>query len=48
VGEGVETQEQLDRLRELGCDQGQGYLFARPAPPDELFAAGPETGSAGP
>jgi diguanylate cyclase (GGDEF)-like protein len=34
VGEGVETHEQLLRLRELGCDQGQGYLFARPAPPN--------------
>jgi diguanylate cyclase (GGDEF)-like protein/PAS domain S-box-containing protein len=36
VGEGVETREQLDRLRELGCDEGQGYLFARPAPPEQL------------
>ncbi|PXW63014.1 EAL domain-containing protein [Methylobacterium sp. B4] len=30
--EGVETPEQLAVLRELGCDQMQGYLFARPAP----------------
>ena len=30
--EGVETQEQLAVLRELGCDQMQGYLFARPTP----------------
>ncbi|GMA75169.1 hypothetical protein GCM10025880_15860 [Methylorubrum aminovorans] len=30
--EGVETQEQLAVLRELGCDQMQGYLFARPMP----------------
>ncbi|MGK2950345.1 MAG: putative bifunctional diguanylate cyclase/phosphodiesterase [Acidimicrobiales bacterium] len=37
VGEGVETEEQLHRLRELGCDEGQGYLFARPAPPEELL-----------
>jgi diguanylate cyclase (GGDEF)-like protein/PAS domain S-box-containing protein len=31
IAEGIETPQQLDRLRELGCDQGQGYLFQRPA-----------------
>jgi CheY-like chemotaxis protein len=36
VAEGVETQEQLARLRSLGCEVAQGYLFGRPAPPDEL------------
>lgn len=30
TGEGIETREQLVRLKSLGCDQGQGYLFARP------------------
>ena len=30
VAEGIETPDQLDRLRELGCVLGQGYLFARP------------------
>jgi diguanylate cyclase (GGDEF)-like protein/PAS domain S-box-containing protein len=30
TGEGVETVEQSDHLLELGCDRGQGYLFARP------------------
>ncbi|MDH5333760.1 MAG: GGDEF domain-containing phosphodiesterase, partial [Thermoleophilia bacterium] len=30
VAEGIETEEQRDRLRELGCQLGQGYLFARP------------------
>jgi diguanylate cyclase (GGDEF)-like protein/PAS domain S-box-containing protein len=32
VAEGVETPLQLTRLRELGCDRGQGYLFGRPRP----------------
>ena len=30
IAEGVETPLQLSQLRELGADQGQGYLFARP------------------
>ncbi|HMC69263.1 MAG TPA: EAL domain-containing protein, partial [Mycobacteriales bacterium] len=30
VGEGVETHEQLCALRALGCELGQGFLFARP------------------
>ncbi len=30
--EGVETREQLDSLRALGCDLIQGYLFAKPMP----------------
>ena len=32
VAEGLETPLQLSRLRELGCDRGQGYLFGRPRP----------------
>ena len=32
VAEGVETQEQLERIRREGCTEFQGYLFGRPAP----------------
>ena len=38
VAEGIETVEQLDRLRSLVCDRGQGYFYARPQPPEELTA----------
>ena len=30
VAEGIEREDQFDRLIELGCDYGQGYLMARP------------------
>jgi EAL domain-containing protein (putative c-di-GMP-specific phosphodiesterase class I) len=30
TAEGIETAEQLQLLRELGCDRGQGFLFSRP------------------
>ena len=36
VAEGVETRSQLDSLRALGCNEVQGYLFARPMPADDL------------
>jgi CheY-like chemotaxis protein len=35
VAEGVETLEQLDELRGLGCERGQGYLWSRPLEADE-------------
>jgi EAL domain-containing protein (putative c-di-GMP-specific phosphodiesterase class I) len=38
VAEGVETEEQLHRVRALGCDRAQGYLIAEPLPRDELDA----------
>lgn len=37
VAEGVEDQETLDRLVELGCDIGQGFALGRPMPIDELL-----------
>jgi EAL domain-containing protein (putative c-di-GMP-specific phosphodiesterase class I) len=38
VGEGVETQEQLEILRSVGCERGQGYLFAKPMSGHHLAA----------
>ena len=32
--EGIETVAQLNRLRELGCESGQGYFFSRAVPPE--------------
>ena len=37
VAEGVETTSCRKKLLELGCDQAQGYLFARPMPADDVF-----------
>jgi diguanylate cyclase (GGDEF)-like protein/PAS domain S-box-containing protein len=38
VGEGIETKGEMEALRGLGCDAGQGYLIAYPLPPDEIAA----------
>jgi diguanylate cyclase (GGDEF)-like protein/PAS domain S-box-containing protein len=38
VAEGIETEEQWARLRDLGCELGQGYFIARPVPPREAEA----------
>ena len=37
VAEGVETEAQLEKLRELECDQAQGYHLGRPSAAAELF-----------
>jgi EAL domain-containing protein (putative c-di-GMP-specific phosphodiesterase class I) len=43
VAEGIETADQWSALHTLGCEYGQGYLFARPVEPGEIerFLASP-------
>jgi len=36
VAEGIETEATIDKLLELGCHRGQGYLLSMPIPPEEL------------
>jgi diguanylate cyclase (GGDEF)-like protein len=36
IAEGVETEAQLEFLKDHGCDTYQGYLFSRPVPPDSI------------
>lgn len=38
VAEGIETDDVRQLLRDQGCDEGQGYLFARPLAPEVLLA----------
>ena len=48
TAEGIEDQATLEQLAQMGCLQGQGYLFARPQPAEQLSAffdrSGPWTG----
>lgn len=37
LAEGVETKEQVDELRRIGCDLVQGYYYAKPMPVDDFF-----------
>lgn len=37
VAEGIETTEQEDLLKSMGCDIGQGYFFAKPMPIEEFY-----------
>jgi diguanylate cyclase (GGDEF)-like protein/PAS domain S-box-containing protein len=36
IAEGIETSEQLETIRQLGCHLGQGFLFSRPVQPAEV------------
>jgi diguanylate cyclase (GGDEF)-like protein/PAS domain S-box-containing protein len=38
VAEGVETVAQDELLRRFGCDEAQGFLYARPVPPEQIAA----------
>jgi diguanylate cyclase (GGDEF)-like protein/PAS domain S-box-containing protein len=38
LAEGIETPEELAFLRQRGCELGQGFLFSRPVPPEEIIA----------
>lgn len=38
LAEGVETREQIELLQSIGCDQVQGYYYAKPMPEEEFFA----------
>ncbi len=41
LGLGIETRAQLDMLREVGCDLGQGYYFAAPMDGDADWESAP-------
>jgi diguanylate cyclase (GGDEF)-like protein/PAS domain S-box-containing protein len=41
IAEGIETQEAVDKMRELGVPLGQGFLLGRPAPAEEFARAVP-------
>ncbi|MCA1029590.1 bifunctional diguanylate cyclase/phosphodiesterase [Bacillus timonensis] len=36
VAEGIETKEQFEYLRSVGCDEGQGFYFSKAFPPEEV------------
>ena len=47
IAEGVETQEQYEFLRQLGCKYYQGYLFARALPLADFIAFNQRLGGSG-
>ena len=46
VAEGVEDDEQVRLLRELGCDQIQGFYVSHPVPADQIVAPAARPGAA--
>jgi diguanylate cyclase (GGDEF)-like protein/PAS domain S-box-containing protein len=45
IAEGIETEEQWQALKKLGCKNFQGFLFSRPRPPEEILEALEQQGS---
>ncbi len=45
IAEGIETSQQKDYLKALGCDEGQGYFFAKPLPTQEVESIFDDFGS---
>ena len=41
IAEGVETKEQADLLKSIGCEIIQGYYFSKPVPSDEISILSP-------
>lgn len=37
IAEGVETREQVEMLKQMGCDQVQGYYYAKPMPEEDFY-----------
>ena len=37
LAEGIETEEQVEELRGMGCDAVQGYVYGKPMPPEEFL-----------
>lgn len=48
TAECVETSAQATRLRRIGCDTGQGWLYSRPVAPDRISALLGHAGPGGP
>ena len=43
IAEGIETPAQLERLRAMCCELGQGYLLARPLTPEVVAEVAPDS-----
>ncbi|MHB8296537.1 MAG: EAL domain-containing protein [Acidimicrobiales bacterium] len=50
IADGLETDDQVERARQSGCEMGQGFALGRPVPADEVagFLAGERSGGSGP